>query len=330
MKPMETIVILGQAEPPITVVESLPAPETMAQDSELPDARVYVKGDEGKAIAYAAMWWKDAPPCNGQKLGVIGGFSAIHQDSALKLLEAACQTIKDEGCTRVIGPMNGNTWRRYRFVDESDGYGPFFLEPRNPRGYSSWWRAAGFHEESSYSSSIMDLDGTETVSPAMKARLTRSGVTIRPLDVTHYDEELSIIHALSLRSFSHNFLYTPLDLESFIESYRKVKSYVDPDFVMIAEREGRACGFVFGIPDLEAMKRGDQPALIVKTLAVDPAARCPGLGSLLVDELHRIGKEKGYKEAIHALQHETNTSLKITGRHAGRAFRRYVLFSKDL
>jgi L-amino acid N-acyltransferase YncA len=70
--------------------------------------------------------------------------------------------------------------------------------------------------------------------------------------------------------------------------------------------------------------------VIVKTLAVDPDARCAGLGSLLVDELHRIGLEKGYTEAIHALQHETNTSLKITGRHHGEVFRRYALFSKLL
>lgn len=70
--------------------------------------------------------------------------------------------------------------------------------------------------------------------------------------------------------------------------------------------------------------------MIVKTLAVDPEARCAGLGSLLVDELHRTAWEKGYTEAIHALQHETNTSLKITGRHHGGVFRRYALFSKRI
>ena len=68
----------------------------------------------------------------------------------------------------------------------------------------------------------------------------------------------------------------------------------------------------------------------MKTLAVDPASRCAGLGSLLVDEVHRLGKTKGFTEAIHALQHETNTSLKITGRHHGTAIRRYALLSKPL
>jgi L-amino acid N-acyltransferase YncA len=204
------------------------------------------------------------------------------------------------------------------------------LEPRNPAEYPAWWREAGFSELAAYSSSVMPLDGTEVVSGALKARLLRSGLVIRRMDSERYDDELRVIHRLSLRSFPNNFLYTPLDEESFLKSYQKVKSHLDPDLVRIAERDGIPCGFVFGIPDLEAAARGGKPALIVKTLAVDPEARCAGLGSLLVDELHRIGRDKGYEEAIHALQHENNTSLRITGRHEGRVFRKYVVFSHPL
>lgn len=176
----------------------------------------------------------------------------------------------------------------------------------------------------------MELDGASTASAALKSRLEKSGVVIRRLDPDAYDSELRLSHAVSLRAFSHNFLYTPLEQEAFLEAYRQVAAQVDADFVRIAERAGEPCGFVFGIPDLEAAARGEQPALIVKTLAVDPASRCAGLGSWLVDEPHGIAGSKGCTEAIHALQHETNTSLKITGRHQGRVFRRYALFHQPL
>src|SRR5690606_29159192 len=138
---------------------------------------------------------------------------------------------------------------------------------------------------------------------------------------------LRTIHALSLRSFSNNFLYTPLEESSFLAAYQKIRPHTDPELVKIARRDGVTVGFAFGIPDLGATKN---PALIVKTLAVDPSARTAGLGSLLVDELHAAGMAKGYTEAIHALQHESNTSLKITSRHHGTPFRRYALFSKPL
>jgi GNAT superfamily N-acetyltransferase len=246
------------------------------------------------------------------------------------LLEGAAEHLRELGCNAAVGPMNGNTWQRHRFVIESSGRGSFLLEPQNPSEHPGWWAQAGFSILSRYSSSVIGLDGSEVIPAAVKSRLARSGVVVRKLDAARYEEELRAIHTVSLRSFDNNFLYTPLEEEAFLRAYLKVRDHVDADFVRIAERDAVPCGFVFGIPDLEAVARGEKPALIVKTLAVDPEARCAGLGSLLVDELHRVGREKGYAEAIHALQHESNTSLKITGRHHGEVFRRYALFSQKL
>jgi GNAT superfamily N-acetyltransferase len=294
------------------------------------DARVELVTANDIVAARALLWWRDTLLIEGARFGTIGNFASDDAEAAKLLLDGAVHYLREQGCRIAVGPMNGSTWRRYRFVTESDGHGPFLLEPRNPAGYPGWWQSAGFSVLSRYSSSVMSLDNTATLSPAVKARLQRSGVIVRKLDPAHYDDELRLIHAVSLKSFSNNFLYTPLEKDDFLDSYQKVRDHVDPDFVRIAERDGVACGFVFGIPDLEALARGEKPALIVKTLAVDPEARCAGLGSLLVDELHRIAREKGYVESIHALQHETNTSLKITGRHHGAVFRRYALFSKLL
>jgi GNAT superfamily N-acetyltransferase len=319
----------GPGCPTLELAAGLQPPDQLAPAPERPDARIFLIED-GKAIAFAALWWKESPPMEGAHIGCLGGFDARDSEAAAALLEGALTPLREAGCTLAVGPMNGNTWRRHRFVIESKGRGPFLLEPRNPAPHPDWWRAAGFGELSRYSSSLLSLDSDPVVPAALRDRLLRSGVVIRPLDAARYDDELRAIHAISLRSFSNNFLYTPLEEEGFLDAYRKVKDRVDPDLVRIAEKDGKPCGFVFAIADLEAAARGEKPALIVKTLAVDPDARCAGLGSLLVDEVHRLGKEKGFTEAIHALQHETNTSLKITGRHQGTPFRRYALFSKPL
>jgi GNAT superfamily N-acetyltransferase len=204
------------------------------------------------------------------------------------------------------------------------------LEPRNPPEHPVWWRNAGFSELSHYTSSVIDLDGSRVVSAAMKSRLDDSGIVIRKLDADRYEEELKLIHAISLKSFSSNFLYTPLDETEFLQAYAKVRDHVEPDFVRIAEREGVPCGFLFCIRDLEAEARGEKPAVIVKTLAVDPQSRSAGLGSLLVDEVHEAAFANGYTESIHAMEHESNTSRKITGRYGGRVFRNYALFFKLL
>jgi GNAT superfamily N-acetyltransferase len=320
----------GSACPEFPMGGDLPTPDAMAPPAEYPDARVFLTNTAGSVIAHAALWWKETPFLGDEHIGAIGGFAACDARSARRLLDGAAKHLRVAGCRIAVGPMNGNTWRRHRFVVESDGHGPFMLEPRNPPEYPCWWRQAGFTELSRYSSSSIRLDGNPTVAPGLRERLVRSGLVIRQMDPHRYDDELRAIHAISLQSFVANFLYTPLEEEAFLDAYRMVRDRVDPCFVRIAERAGTACGFVFAIRDLEAESRGGIPALIVKTLAVDPSSRCAGLGSLLVDEVHRCGWETGYTEAIHALQHETNTSLKITGRHQGGIFRRYALFSKPL
>lgn len=314
----------------IQLAVGLPSPETMAAASECADARVFLTNDDGKIIAHAALWWNDTPLLDDRRIGTIGGFAALDEQAAKILLDHACARLHEAGRHVAVGPMNGNTWRRHRYVVSGEARGSFLLEPRNPPEYPVWWRGAGFTDLSHYTSSVIDLDGRRVVSPAMKTRLEDSGIVIRKLDSAAYEEELKLIHALSLKSFSANFLYTPLGENEFLHAYARVRDHVEPDFVRIAERGGVPCGFLFGIRDLEAEARGEKPAVIVKTLAVDPESRSAGLGSLLVDEVHAAAFEKGYVESIHAMEHESNTSRKITGRYGGRVFRNYVLFSKPL
>lgn len=317
----------GPGIPDLHCAEGLATPGACAAPGEHPDARVALTSPAGVVTAHAALWWTDTPLVEGSRVGAIGGFAACDAEAAKLLLDGAESRLREAGCRIAVGPMNGNTWRRYRFVTESNGRGPFLLEPRNPADFPEWWRMAGYEVISRYSSSLIRLDGNTTFSPKL---LDRLGVRIRGIDPGCYDDELRVIHRISLKSFSSNFLYTPLAESDFLAAYQKVRDKVDVDLVRIAERDGAPCGFVFAIRDLEAETRGETPSLVVKSLAVDPGSRSAGLGSLLVDEVQRIGFAKGHTEAIHALQHESNTSLKITGRHHGEVFRRYALFSKPL
>jgi GNAT superfamily N-acetyltransferase len=301
--------------------------KTTISPCETSDARITITSEGGENLAAASLWWKDTPLHNGEPIATIGDFHAVSTAATATLLEAATKHLRENGSFLAVGPMDRNTWKMHRFVTKSNGRPPFLLEPENPPEYPDWWRAAGFSELSHYSSSLIPLDDSTTVSPALKKRILSSGISIHNLDPARFEEELLSIHSLSLKSFSNNFLYTPLPEEEFLGAYLKIRAHIDPDFVKIARKDGEIAGFAFGIPDLAASSK---PALIVKTLAVDPAARTAGLGSLLVDELHLTGWQKGYTEAIHALQHESNTSLRITGRHHGAAFRRYALLAKIL
>ena len=165
--------------------------------------------------------------------------------------------------------------------------------------------------------------------PAVDKRLSAAGVSIRPIRVEDFASEAQAIFQLSLESFRHNFLYTPLPEAEFLASYQKIKPYVRPEFCLLAEHAGRLVGFVFCVPDMLAAKRGDPvETLIVKTLAVLPDRAYAGLGGLLVERAHHAAHAAGFRRAIHALMHESNKSRNIRGHEP--MIRRYTLFAKPL
>jgi hypothetical protein len=287
---------------------------------------------DGAIVARCSLWWHDVPTLDGDRLGVIGHYGAVDRSAALTMLDAACAELKGEGCTRAVGPMDGNTWRRYRLVVERGTEPPFFLEPNNPPEWPTHFADAGFTPLAWYLSALNDdLERRDPRAAAVVDRLTESGVTVRELDVTRFDDELARIYRVAAASFESAFLYTPLSQEAFTAQYRAIRPFVRPELVLLAERAGEPVGFSFSVPDVLEAARGAAPSTVIfKTLAVLPDRRAySGLGSLMADRTHLTARSLGYTRVIHALMHESNHSRAMSER-TGRTVRRYALFSRAL
>ncbi|HZP84776.1 MAG TPA: hypothetical protein VFB21_24285 [Chthonomonadaceae bacterium] len=153
---------------------------------------------------------------------------------------------------------------------------------------------------------------------------------IRPIDAARMEEELRRIYALSLVSFRHNFLYTPIAEAEFLTQYRQILPFLRPELALLAERGGERVGFLFALPDLLQTRRG-QPCdtVILKTVAVLPGRDTAGLGNLLGARCHAVAHALSYRRAIHALMHDSNNSRNVSG-HYAQPMRRYTLFAKPL
>jgi GNAT superfamily N-acetyltransferase len=280
--------------------------------------------------SHCSMWWKN-PPESEYQLGVIGHFSVSNAAEAHSLIDTACEYLRSKGCNAVIGPMNGNTWRPYRFVTWSDGSAPFLMEPQNHAQWPEFWQQAGFLPYHEYISSQTDnLERSDPRLPRAKERLKNAGTTWRPIDLSRFEEELRKVYYLSLKVFSNNVLYTPLNEKSFLRQYTPYAEKIDRDYVLLAEdHKHRCCGFIFAIPDLLQLQRGEKLSrLIIKTLAVSPSRCSAGLGSVLVEEIQKRALHNGLNSAIHALMFSKNNSANI-GRHT-HVIRRYTLYIKKI
>jgi len=287
---------------------------------------------DGALVARCSLWWDDVPALGDDRLGVIGHYGALDRDAALAMLDAACGDLAQEGRTRAVGPMDGNTWQRYRLVVERGTEPPFFLEPTNPPEWPTHFTDARFAPLASYFSALNDdLSQRDPRAAAVADRLTGIGVTVRELDPARFEEELARVYRVSVSSFRDAFLYTPLSEAAFTSQYRAIKPLVRPELVLLAEREGEPVGFSFTVPDaLEAARGAPQKTVIFKTLAILPDRRAySGLGSLMADRTHEAARELGYTRAIHALMHESNFSRAMSNR-TGHTIRRYALFARAL
>ena len=285
----------------------------------------------GSLVARCSCWWTGTAVYEGRAVGVIGHYAAADAGSADTLLSNACELLASNGAALAVGPMDGTTWRRYRFIVDRGVEPAFFLEPDNPDEWVQHWRRAGFDALASYTSAINDDLGRADprTAPALE-RLRGADVTIRTLDAGRLDAELHGIFSLSLTAFAGNFLYTPIAEEEFIEQYHAVLPFVRSELVFLAEKDGVLVGFMFGLPDaLQARRGGANDTVILKTVAVDPAFGRMGLGGVLMDQVHHTAHGLGFRRAIHALIHETNVSGRLSDRTA-RTIRRYGLFSKRL
>jgi GNAT superfamily N-acetyltransferase len=267
----------------------------------------------------------------GHRIGYIGHLSIQDTDAAGALLQAACDQLRRHGCTLAVGPMDGNTWQRYRLLTERGGEPIFFLEPDNPDTWPRLFEDNGFSPLAQYfSAATLDLNREDAGLDELAKRLEGQAIQVRTLRLDRFEEQLRRIHPLSLLSFRQNFLYTPISEDDFVAQYLGIQPYLQPELVLIADQHGQPVGYLFAIPDLLQRQRGAAiDTIIIKTLAVHPDHGGMGLGRYLTSRCHQIAHQLGYRRAIHALMHEDNRSRRIST-HTAQAIRRYTLYAKPL
>jgi len=331
---MDTVLTVTSAEEwkGITFDEAVPPIETATWKQDLADVHLMVLDSRDVLQARCSLWWTAVPPHPSYRLGVIGHYAARTDDVAATLLREAFRLLKDNGCDYAVGPMNGSTWKSYRFVTDPGTEPPFFLEPVNPAEYPHQFVRAGFNVFAEYTSALSPsaMVGDGRIDK-MGRRLEAIGVTTRPLDKDRLEDEIRAIYRASLTIFQDNLLYSPISEEDFLDMYRPVLPMVQSDTILLAEREGELVGYVFGIPDvLQGLNGQKVDTLIIKTLARLPGPDYVGLGAVLAQRCEAIASEQfGCHRIIHALMHVNNASLAISKRFA-KTIRRYTLFGMEI
>lgn len=289
--------------------------------------------EQGIEIAKATCYIKNTPQVNGKAIATIGDFETNSEENGIKILQKCEEILRKEGIDFIVGPMNGNTWRKYRTVKFSNGEPEFLLENVNSNEYNKIFIESGFEEIYTYTSTkglIKDAYESEILD-ILESKITEENITIRKFDKNNYLEDLRKIYNISIQSFSNNPLYTPIEEKDFIQQYEPYINMVDEELILIAEKEGKEIGFVFCIPDFNGLKiEGKLNTLILKTIAVLPEYEELAIGNIMLKRIAKIAQAKQFEKWIFAFMYSNNTSQKMAKRNKTEIIREYALYGKEL
>ncbi len=250
--------------------------------------------------------------------GVLGLYEAAvgrKGDLGTKMiLDAAIPWAASQGIEELFAPVDVNTWFSYRFpVPPADGPSKRALapwEPTQPPEYLERFRTHGFVEAEHYETRGLGFptSGTYTVSDLVRYCSTAvEGARAAGFSFQHLDDGVSVpkfleeLHPLCLEVFGDNPMFEPVSREVFQGLYHDVLTRPQANLTHWArDADGRLVGFIY------AFRHGAE--MVVKTVAVAPAARGSRLSTALVHFAAKVAAEAGIHTVISALVRRGNTS----------------------
>ncbi len=211
---------------------------------------------------------------HGDKVGFFGFFEAEDdQQVADRLFEAAAAWLRERGFDSMRGPTSFSVNDEAGLLVQGFDAPPTVMMPHNPPYYEKLVLGAGF-------AAAKDLfayqggDRTFTAYDPVPERLTRAveimrqrmGITVRALDLGHFEREVDHIKAIYNAAWEKNWGFVPMtdrEIEHLAHQFRPV---VVPDIIPMAEKDGKVVGFGLALPDLNVVFRGNRKGYLLPVL----------------------------------------------------------------
>jgi GNAT superfamily N-acetyltransferase len=187
--------------------------------------------------------------------GFFGFFDLINsQEVADALLMAAATWLKEQGATTLIGPVNPSTNEPCGLLIEGYDKPAVVMMTYNKPYYTSLLEKAGLGkkvdllawwiERESYNDRSVRLQN------AIEERLTRHGITIRPVNVKDFKNEVTKLREVYNAAWDHNLGFVPMTENEFNYLAKDLKMLLDPKLCLVAEHAGKIVGFALAVPDI--------------------------------------------------------------------------------
>ena len=289
-----------------------------------------------------------------ERTGFFGLFESVDDAGVARaLLDTAEAWLRARGMTVARGPMNLST------NDELfspgvliDGFErpPVLMMGHNPPYYARLIEAAGYGKSKDLYSYWLEAGVTPAnLSAGLERLAKRYGVTIRPIELSRFAEEVRLLEEIYNSAWERNWGFVPMTPAEFAHMARQLKPIVDPGLALVAEVKGEPVGFGVGLPDYnQALKhlngrlfpfgifkllwhRRRIDAVRVLTLGLKPPFRRMGIDALICLRMIENAQPKGRARGEMSWILEDNTMMRRAAENMGGFIcKTYRVYEKPL
>jgi GNAT superfamily N-acetyltransferase len=253
-----------------------------------------------------------------EKHGFFGFFESVDDhEVAHLLLSSVAAWLRERGMEKMVGPMNPSTNDEWGLLIDAFDASPCLMMPYNPPYYPALIEGWGLKK-------VMDLYAywlqKDTFHYDRLDRITQRVLkkepllSVRPLELRRFDEELKIIKDVYNNSWSKNWGFVPMTDEEIDDLAKNLKPIIVPELVLFAYHGENPVAFAAALPDYNVVlkhlngKFGLLGAIRflyfsrkirtvrIMLLGVKHAFRKKGIEGLLYIEIFKRGTRKGYPQ----------------------------------
>lgn len=317
-------------------------------------ARPFLAYLDGRIVGrILAIWNVNHNAIVGANEGHFGFFDTIdNQDVADALLDAAKQWILAKGGSSMVGPINLTTNDTCGLLVEGFESPPKAMMTYNYPYYERLITHYGLTKKEDLRAYMVSSDTVNERSvlllDRLEERLKRSGITLRQINLKDFKNEARRIRDVYNKAWDKNMGFVPMTEAEFEHTAKDLKMIVNPEYCIVAEKDGHIIAFALGVPDINQIlikiKRGRLlPTGIFKLLfgrkkisfirvlmlgVLDPYRKL-GIEACLYGRIIKNGRKNGLKGAECSWMLDSNYLMNHAIEQVnGQLYKRYRLFEK--
>jgi len=157
---------------------------------------------------------------------------------------------RERGLTILRGPASFSSNEEWGLLVDGFDSPPRIMMTHNPPGYVELLEGYGLRKAKDLLAYFLTVGGTpERMVRAAEKIAARRGVTARPLDMKHYEEDVARVREIYNRAWEKNWGFVPMTEAEITHFAKEMKPILKPQYAIILERGEEPVGFALGLPD---------------------------------------------------------------------------------